>query len=479
MFEAAGCTRDDLARLIAKDGLESALAQIRAAGVYLSQDEFKGTAPIVRGGREIPAPYGSFANPLANGTMQTVSSGSRSKPVPTHRSPSFLQDNEAMHDIVSLEFNLQDHSQIVLRPTLPSLLGLQTCMFGARRGHRMERWYATGTGGSYAPATAAMVWLARRSGCPIPYPRYLKDNDFSEAAELVARLRAHGTPCTVSGPVSPAVRLAAAALDQKLDIRGTLFLVSGETLTDAKRAVIELAGGEAFARYGVAEMGFIGHACRQMQEGNSVHLYSNSLAAINYRRPAPLTDVEVDSLLYTTLLPTAPVIFINFEPNDSGVLERATCDCAFSEVGLTTRIRDIFSFGKLTGHGMTLVGTELLHVLEEVMPARMGGRPGDYQLVEREGEAQTAIELRVSPRVPGASPAKVRDCFIAELRRIYGGSLAGRVWQQADALEVVIAEPSTTSSGKVSPLRLLAQESEQSSIASARTATSPRKAARS
>ena len=210
----------------------------------------------------------------------------------------------------------------------------------------------------------------------------------------------------VSGPVSPSVRLAAAALDRNLDIRGTLFLVSGESLTDAKRAVIEQAGGEPFARYGVSELGFVGHGCRQMTHGDCVHLYSNALAAITHRRTAPLTDIDVDSLLYTTLLPTAPLVLINFEANDCGVLEKAGCDCEFSRIGLGWRIRDIFSFGKMTGHGMTLMGTDLLRLLEHVLPARLGGRPGDFQLLEHDGASQTTLELRVSPRVRGSSPRR-------------------------------------------------------------------------
>ena len=461
MFQLAGCTHQDLAGLIARNGLESALRKIRDEGVYLSQAEFKGTKPIVRAGREVAAPYGSFANPLAGGTIRTVSSGSRGKPAATHRSPAFLRDEEALHDVVTREFGLNARSQFVLRSTLPSLLGLQTCAFGARQGHRMECWYASGTGGYYALATAALVSLARVSGCRIPFPRYLPDNDFTVAAERVARLCSAGIPCCISGPASPAVRLAAAALHRGLDIRGTLFLVSGETVTDAKRSVIESAGGEPFARYGVSELGFVGHACRQMTEGDCVHLYSNALAAINHRRPAPLTNVLVNSLLFTTLLPTAPVFRINFEVDDSGVLEPADCDCAFSRFGFTTRIRDIFSFGKLTGYGMTLVGTDLLRILEEVLPARLGGRPGDYQLIEREDMAHTTIELRVSPRVQGFSPERIRDCFVDEMRRVYGGSLARRVWRHAEALQVVIAEPATTSTGKVNPLHLLGREVEK------------------
>ena len=43
------------------------------------------------------------------------------------------------------------------------------------------------------------------------------------------------------------------------------------------------------------------------------------------------------------------------------------------------------------------------------MPARLGGGPGDYQLVEREGAAQTQLTLRVSPRVGVSFPRRLRS----------------------------------------------------------------------
>jgi hypothetical protein len=457
MFQLAQCSAEDLASLVQRAGLEAALEELRAAGVYLTQDEFKGNVPIVRQGHEIPASPQSFRNPLAQGTMGHVTSGSRGKAVQSFRSAEFTLHQEAMHEIVVREFGLNECAQVVLRPTLPSVLGLQTCAIVARKGHRLEGWYSSGPSGWYAPATAGLVLVARAYGCRIPFPAVLPDNDFSTAAVRVARLRAEGIPCLVSGPASPAVRLAAAALERELDIRGTLFLVSGESLTDAKRAVIEQAGGEPFARYGISEMGFIGHGCRHMTTGDCVHLYSNAIAAITQRVTAPLTDIEVSSLLYTTLLPTAPLVLINFEVNDSGVLERADCDCEFSRMGFHWRIRDIFSFGKMTGHGITLMGTELIRLLEQVLPARLGGMLGDFQLIEHEGRAQTKVELRVSPRVRASSAERIRECFLEEIRLIYGGSLAGRVWRHAEALEVVLAEPMVTISGKINPLHLLGQ----------------------
>jgi hypothetical protein len=67
------------------------------------------------------------------------------------------------------------------------------------------------------------------------------------------------------------------------------------------------------------------------------------------------------------------------------------------------------------------------------------------------------LELRVSPRVSASSIEKIRECFLEEIRLVYGGSLAGRVWRHAEAVEVVLAEPVVTTSGKVNPLHLLGQ----------------------
>jgi hypothetical protein len=174
-----------------------------------------------------------------------------------------------------------------------------------------------------------------------------------------------------------------------------------------------------------------------------------------------LADVDVSSLLFTTLLPTAPNFLINFEVNDSGIIDRTTCDCAFSRAGMNYSIRDIFSFGKLTGQGMTLIGTEIVRLLEQVLPAAFGGYPGDFQLIEREGATQTSIELRVSPRLGVMPIERIRDCFLSELRQVYGGSLAARVWRHAEAVQVVLEEPIATSTGKVNPLHLLGLPSEK------------------
>jgi hypothetical protein len=209
-----------------------------------------------------------------------------------------------------------------------------------------------------------------------------------------------------------------------------------------------------YSRYHITEIGNIGHACRQMQSENAVHVYTDAVAVIGHRRLAALSGIEVNSLLFTTLLPHAPRVLINVEMDDSGLIAAARCDCAFTRAGLSTVIHDVASFGKLTGHGVTLIGTDIVAILEERLPAALGGRVGDFQLVEREAGRQTQIVLRVSPRVP-ASTESVRRCFLDELRRGWGGAYAAGSWTYADAIDVVVAEPLAGRTGKIFPLHLL------------------------
>src|SRR5262245_51567575 len=49
LLRRAGCELGDLRRMVREDGLEPALSALRAEGVYVSFEEWKGRAPIVRG----------------------------------------------------------------------------------------------------------------------------------------------------------------------------------------------------------------------------------------------------------------------------------------------------------------------------------------------------------------------------------------------------------------------------------------------
>jgi phenylacetate-coenzyme A ligase PaaK-like adenylate-forming protein len=292
-------------------------------------------------------------------------------------------------------------------------------------------------------------------GAGAPYPQYLPANDFSPVVRFVAERRAQGTNCSVRGFASPLARIAGSARDTGTDLCGTYFFTGGEPLTPAKRSLIESTGAEVFPSYATSEVGHIGEACSNIRDGNCVHVFEDSLAVIAFRRRTPLHNIEVDSLHFTSLLPYAPYAFINVEMDDVGVLSRRQCDCVYGRLGWTLHVEEIGSFGKLTGQGVTLVGTDIINLLEQSLPARLGGRAGDFQLVERENAGQTELFLYVSPRSGVTDPEQARAAFLQLLQSCYGGSLAKRLWSHSEGLRVVLQEPASTGNGKVHTLHLL------------------------
>jgi len=462
MFKLAGCSYADLESSIRARGLEPTLQQLLEAGVYLTHDEFKGKRPIVRSGRLIAATTNSFRNPLLRGGMSGLTSGSRSRGTRVPQDTRSRLYREAWQVLRCREWQIGQRLPVALDPILPSTTGLSFCLMQSRLGRPVRRWFTAADSvkqsGHYRLMTIAMVAASRAMGAQVPFPALLPPNDFSPVARYIAECKRRGANCLVNAFTSPAVRVASAALEQGLDISGAVFTVAGEALTDAKRAVIESAGAEVYSFYPISEVGGVGVACRQMKSGNCVHLCHDRVAVVQKRTRAPIGEQEVDALYFTSLQTFSPFVLINAEMGDAGIVEPAACDCLFSRFGFRWQIRGVYSYGKMTGQGITLVGTDLLRILEQVLPSRLGGAPGDYQLVETEGQNQTKIVLRASPRIPGLTPERVRECFLKELRSCFGGSLADRTWRHAGALEVAIAEPFATRTGKVPPLHLLGSQ---------------------
>jgi hypothetical protein len=100
---------------------------------------------------------------------------------------------------------------------------------------------------------------------------------------------------------------------------------------------------------------------------------------------------------------------------------------------------------------MTFLDTDLIRVLEEVLPARFGGGPTDYQVVEEEdADGRSRLRLLVHPGVGPVEPAAVIDVFLSTLG---GGSSAEQVmalqWRAAGFVVVERAAPLALPSGKV------------------------------
>jgi len=93
--------------------------------------------------------------------------------------------------------------------------------------------------------------------------------------------------------------------------------------------------------------------------------------------------------------------------------------------------------------------------VEEVLPARFGGHPTDYQFVEEEEGGLPKVNIIVSPRVGGFSEEAVVATVFQALSAVPGGDIMSEQWRQAETLRVVNREPYVTASAKILPLHIL------------------------
>jgi hypothetical protein len=228
----------------------------------------------------------------------------------------------------------------------------------------------------------------------------------------------------------------------------------GEPPTPAKVKAIESSGARWMPFYPISEVGHVGFGCSRPLDGNDLHFFRDALALIQFPRKVPGTEMTVDAFNFTTLLPTAPKLLLNVESDDYGVIERRSCGCPLESYGYAEHLRHVRSFRKLTGEGVTLVGSEMECILQEVLPERFGGSPLDYQLLEEEDDdGFTRISLVVSPRVEIEEESEVIGLVLENLRQSSVASgLAQAVWTEAASLRVRRMEPVVTGRGKLMPL---------------------------
>jgi hypothetical protein len=146
-----------------------------------------------------------------------------------------------------------------------------------------------------------------------------------------------------------------------------------------------------------------------------------------------------------------PADLFNVSPGDQATLVSRRCGCPLEHAGWPTHLHTIRSFEKLTAGGMSFLDTDLVRVLEQVLPARFGGTPIDYQLVEEEAhDGRPVVRLLVHPSVGPLDGRAVAEAF---LEAIGPGSGQERVmsmlWRSAELLRVERCPPMATASGKI------------------------------
>jgi hypothetical protein len=123
--------------------------------------------------------------------------------------------------------------------------------------------------------------------------------------------------------------------------------------------------------------------------------------------------------------------------------------------GWTRHLRDVRSFEKMTSAGMTFLDVDVIRILDEILPARFGGVPGQYQLVEDETrDGRPRVRLVIHPAVGPLDPALAREAFLAALA---SGSADHRsmvaTWREAGLVEIERRAPVAEAIGKILHLR--------------------------
>jgi hypothetical protein len=462
LLELAGCEYADLEKMVRSDGIEPTLHRLREAGVYLSYEEFKGKKEVVRGGKTFRFEESDFDNPFLISHFEARGSASRSTGTRIVMDLDRCQ-YRAMHS--SAVFDAQGvwgAPILVWMPILPSVLGLIWLLWTAKVGRPPVRWFSPVEAGKVKPAlvkrlgTYYTVYAGRFFGAALPSPEYVSLDEADKIAGYMAEVLRKGQGCVLASYTNSAIRVCQAARERKLDISGATFAVGGEPLTEAKLKEIRAVGARAINSYGAAEAGLIGSGCANPVAVDDMHLLKDSQALIQHRRETLFGGASVDAFLFTSLLTKAPKVLLNVELGDYGVMETRQCGCRLGELGLTEHIYNIRSFDKLTGEGMSFAGTDLVRIMEEILPARFGGTSIDYQMMEEEDEqGHTRLSIIVSPGVGEIDEAELVRTVLAELSKGKDTQrMMTEIWAQAGMLRVKRMAPFVTAGGKLLPLHI-------------------------
>jgi hypothetical protein len=462
LLEWAGVEYADLERLVLADGIERTLDRLFEAGVYVELDEFKGRRPIRRSGLTIEVAPESFDNPLLAWEFEVQSGGSSGPRRRMKVDLDLLVYDAACRYYYFAASGAQHSPHGLWRGVPPDSSGLKQALIAAKLGRPVERWFSPvpvswqPSSMPFAAVTSYAVWAGRFFGGRIPAPEHVPLSEPAPVARWLAQKVAEGTPAVLSAAASNAVRVAIAAQEAGLDLQGTMFRVGGEPLTDAKAQVIAAAGARTFSAWSMAETGPLGGGCGNREALDEVHLFRGKIAVL--QRPKLLTDGEttVPVLYLTTLLASTPKIMLNLDSGDYGVLSRRRCGCLLEQIGFPDHLHTIRNYEKLTAGGIQFLGSDIVELVEVVLPARHGGHPTDYQFVEEQDGPLTEVKILVSPRVNLRDEERVVQTALRFLAaRDVGGRLMSAFWDQGRTLRVERREPYVTPAHKTPPIRVL------------------------
>jgi len=453
----AGCEYCDLRARVASHGLESTLEKLRDEGVYLSLDEFKGRAPVVRNGLRFETEETDFDNPrLSDGRLIGETSGSRGKRSRVSYDWDFIAE-EARHETLLYAIHgVLDAPFALWYPVPPGNAGLNNLLKSLKAGLTPQKWYSQSPCGIFDISLEArlalefVIWGSRSAGLTVARPTFASLSDHEDVARWMESTIKRSGRAVLRAFGSSALRMTQTARAIGADLRGGFVFVGGEPLTEPRRRAFEAAGLEVYPRYVSAESGIISAACPNRSVADDMHFFSDHLAMVQLDRGAASQSEHPKTFLFTALsLKTGKILF-NTELGDFGEVTTKSCSCRFGEIGLNVHLSNVRSYEKLTIEGMTILTAELDAIIGAAME-RAGGRPDSYQFREvQDPSGLHRLEIAVSPEVLHLDEAKFIEEIVAELRR--GGprkAMAADFWGKGDSFSIVREQPKSSTGHKL------------------------------
>ena len=437
-----------------QDGVEGALQTLYRQGVYLSVEEFKGRRPAIRGSASLQVDLGELRNPLSSAHIVRSTGGSGGSAVPVAADLAFIRDRA-----INTVLNLEARGGLRWRHgiwTVPGGNSLVPFLRLAAAGARPSAWFtlvnqaAPGLHWRYRASGAVLRLAGRLAGRPIPAPIHVPLRGRNPSFVGWTRSGSRGacrtsSPSSVQPPGSARRRWRAGQ-----DLRGVQFSIAGEPVTAARLATIHRSGAEAQANYAASEVGAIGEGCLRPTTPDDVHLLHDRVTIVQPGADAG-AGLPPRALLVSALRPYGPLTLLNVSLGDEADLVDGQTCCPLAVLGWTSRLRRIRSFEKLSAGGMTFLDVDITRVLEQVLPARFGGGPTHYQLVEEEDANGTPrLALLVDPAVGAVTPGEVVATFLAAIGQGGGAErVMALAWRDAGILRIERRPPLATPSGKI------------------------------
>jgi hypothetical protein len=448
LLRSAGCELGDLDRLVRSEGVEGALMTLYRCGVFLTVAEFKGRRPVIRGSTTISVNPRLLRNPRAAQHYWTASSGSRGTPTSVPRDLTSQRDRA-----VNVYLTLAARGGLRWQKAVWTMSGLGPLLWYSLCGDPPVRWFSTIDPAErqhwrFGWRARAVRAAGRLAGVRLPRLEYVSLQAPDTIVRWMAQTLREGKTSHLWVSPSSAVRLCRLAQATSTDLTGARFTVTGEPVTAARLAVIRAAGGDAVPDYGSAEAGgSVAYGCLAPDAPDDAHVFGDLHAVIRTEDP-PLPH---GALLISSLRPTAPFVLLNVAMGDRAVVTTRKCGCPLEAIGWPTHLHTIRSYEKLTAGGVTFIDTDVIGVLEEVLPRLFGGGPIDYQLLEEQADnGQPRLRLLVNPSIGPLDPLAVGDAFLTAIGD--GSPIASGMtlhWRDGGFLRVERAVPRQTRSGKI------------------------------